>query len=325
MRRTLAALAVSLGFIASADADEVVLTSGRTLSGHVQKESDAEVVVDIGGGTLTFARSLVREIRRDPASEGTKSAEDAKPPAPAPDPTAKRDDRTKKPDAPATCSTLLAQMEKLALKPWEEPSPVTEKVAGKYKVVRARARVEMLQELPESPDGIEKVYVLSAVAGDAPNESGQFVWIPMHWSPIEKRWADGTFEEERFDLASSAARLVIERCCSSGSEDEGAKAIRRKALGVCDDDASDLKRAIQARDAAAPFDRYSEDRRVSTLLSKLLQDAIEAMGSPLTGADLAHCLEAQARIDAASKPAEKIGLVQARRVALYALVRNTGR
>jgi hypothetical protein len=81
-KRFAAALAVLMAVAASAVAEDViVLENGREARGRIVEETDAGVTLDIGGGKMFYAKSRIKEIRRD-APEPKPAAGAA--PAPAP-------------------------------------------------------------------------------------------------------------------------------------------------------------------------------------------------------------------------------------------------
>ncbi len=92
MKALLPAAAALAALAASAHADEVQFRNGRSLEGEVLAESDSSVTLRVDGGQVTFPRSLVSSIRRDPKPDPAKvdpaKPEPAKPDAPPPAPAA---------------------------------------------------------------------------------------------------------------------------------------------------------------------------------------------------------------------------------------------
>src|SRR5688500_18871647 len=82
---------------ASARADDVILHSGRTLSGRIVKETDTEITFEYRGGNMTIARTQIKEIKRGPAPEGTDA-----PPTPAAAPEKGKDPKAGAGDAKGT-------------------------------------------------------------------------------------------------------------------------------------------------------------------------------------------------------------------------------
>ncbi|MCG3135683.1 MAG: hypothetical protein HMLKMBBP_03415 [Planctomycetes bacterium] len=79
--RPVAVLAL-FAFAASAAAEDVlVLENGREIRGRIVSETDAAVKIDIGGGTMTFKRAQIAEVKREnaglPEAAGAPVAPDA--------------------------------------------------------------------------------------------------------------------------------------------------------------------------------------------------------------------------------------------------------
>jgi hypothetical protein len=81
-----AAAAAALAALAAAPAraDVVELNNGRSLEGEVLSETDTSVTLRVDGGQVTFPKSLVSSIRREPKPDPAKTD----PPKPAPAPAA---------------------------------------------------------------------------------------------------------------------------------------------------------------------------------------------------------------------------------------------
>lgn len=79
MRKLLAAALVLASATSALAEDVIVLENGREARGKIVEETDAGVTLDIGGGKMFYAKSRIKEIRRDAPEP---KAAPAPPPAP---------------------------------------------------------------------------------------------------------------------------------------------------------------------------------------------------------------------------------------------------
>lgn len=78
MRYTLVALVLAAAFASPALAEDVlVLENGREARGRIVEETDSGVSLEIGGGTMFYARRLIKEVRRGVADTKTAAQEPA--------------------------------------------------------------------------------------------------------------------------------------------------------------------------------------------------------------------------------------------------------
>jgi len=74
MRRALIAIVLAVLASSAAADDVLLLTNGREARGRIVEESDSGVSLEIGGGTMFYARRLIKEVRRGVAAEKAPAA-----------------------------------------------------------------------------------------------------------------------------------------------------------------------------------------------------------------------------------------------------------
>lgn len=311
------ALACLAALAAPAPADEIVLTNGRVIVGRVVSEDGDQVKVEMDGGTMTWPRSQVREIRRKPLPEKRPA------PAPAPAPSggtssggsrgkggspaaggsASPPREPKKPmDAreaakskeytpssvtdrpyPSSVNEQIAEVRSTRLQPWpdHESKGAKDRVGNKdWKVLHTDGRVEHLDEPPLSPDGVDKLWVLRDPVGGS-----MMVWMDgvrqFEWKPMFWDAARGGrwwSIHPNLQVFQRHAAIVDSLLAKVCAKDQGAWI-----------ECNILRDKMGSKQGGSPVRKASVS--IEEELAKLREAGAKATGMPSAGADIARCFE----------------------------------
>jgi hypothetical protein len=266
MRPIVGAVVLLACAVSSAVADDVVLRSGRTLSGRIVSENDDKIVLETSVMKMTIARTDIQEIRRGPPP---KEAPPAPPPAPPPSskkpegrkdatpPSKKQEPKKKAPSQRARARELLAQADAIRLAPWEEggTTRATDWPRKSYKVVAPDGRAIMRDERPTSPDGISELYVLQDTNDGHTivwlNGAQLFYWRRLFWHADQQKWLTTSVEQQAYQRFVGTCDAVANLSCKdtnglvavSCAETDLKHALGKDRTSACDKERAKLREA----------------------------------------------------------------------------------